>query len=65
MSAILPKGESLRRAVRHISDRLQEDADQSLLSLVEEASQRFNLTPKDSEYLIRFYREMRQRESGN
>ena len=57
MSDVLPSGESLRRAVRYISDQLQEDADQPLLSLVDKASQRFDLTPKEEEYLIHFYRE--------
>jgi hypothetical protein len=61
MSEILPSGESLRRAVRYISDQLREDADQPVLALVDQASQRFDLTPRESEYLIRFYREATQR----
>jgi hypothetical protein len=63
MSEITPTGESLRRAVRYVSDQLREDADKPLLSLVDEASQRFDLTPKQSEYLIRFYREALQRKT--
>ena len=63
MSEITPPGESLRRAVRYVSDRLRENADRPLLSLVDEASQRFDLTPKQSEYLIRFYREALQRKT--
>lgn len=63
MSDITPPGESLRRAVRYISDRLREDADKPLLSLVDEASQRFDLTPKQSEYLIHFYREALKRKT--
>jgi len=57
MSEPLPSGESLRRAVRYISGKLQENSDEPLLSLVDEASRRFDLTPKESEYLIDFYRE--------
>ena len=57
MSEVTPTGESLRRAVRYVSDQLREDGDKPLLSLVDEASQRFDLTPKESEYLIHFYRE--------
>ena len=57
MSEITPTGQSLRRAVRYVSDQLREDADKPLLSLVDEASRRFDLTPKESEYLIHFYRE--------
>jgi hypothetical protein len=63
MSDALPTGESLRRAVRYISERLQEDASQPLLSLVDQASQRFDLTPKESEYLIQFYREAMREKS--
>jgi hypothetical protein len=63
MSEIMPTGEALRRAVRYVSDRLRENADTPLLSLVDEASQRFDLTPQQSEYLLRFYREARERKS--
>ena len=63
MSEITPTGESLRRAVRYVSDQLREDTHKPLLSLVDEASQRFDLTPKQSEYLIHFYREARQRKA--
>jgi hypothetical protein len=64
MSEIMPTGEALRRAVRYVSDQLQENADRPLLSLVDEASQRFDLTPKQSEYLLRFYREALRRKTG-
>ncbi len=63
MSEITPTGESLRRAVRWVSDQLRENANKPLLSLVDEASQRFDLTPKQSEYLIHFYREALQRKT--
>ena len=63
MSEITPTGEALRRAVRYVSDQLREDADRPLLSLVDEASQRFDLTPKQAEYLIHFYREALQRKT--
>jgi hypothetical protein len=63
MSEITPTGESLRRALRYVSDQLREDTDKPLLSLVDEASQRFELTPKQAEYVIRFYREELQRKT--
>ena len=63
MSEITPTGESLRRAVRYVSDQLREDAEKPLLPLVDEASQRFDLTPMQSEYLIRFYREALSRKA--
>lgn len=64
MSETLPAGESLRRAVRFISEKLQENAERPILSLVDEASQRFDLTPKESEYLIEFYREALRRKDA-
>ena len=63
MSEITPTGEALRRAVRFVSDQLRENEDKPLLPLVDEASQRFDLTPKQSEYLIRFYREALQQKT--
>lgn len=56
MSTIIPEGESIRKAVKWISDNLQEDPNQSIQKLVNEAMLRFNLSPKDSEFLINFYR---------
>jgi len=57
MSVTLPRGEKLRRAVRFVSDRLREEDSPPLAALVNEATLRFDLTPKESEYLIRFYRD--------
>ena len=50
--AILPAGEHVRRAVRWISDRRQEQAELSPLALVGEASRRFDLSPLEEEWLI-------------
>jgi hypothetical protein len=57
MSTILPRGESLRRAVRFVSDRLREEDPPPLAKLVSEATLRFDLKPNEGEYLIQFYRE--------
>jgi len=61
MNTILPRGESLRQAVRFVSDRLREEDPPSLTALVNEATLRFDLTPKESEYLIGFYRDAGRR----
>ena len=53
---LLPEGEELRRAVKWVSAHLQENPDQPLHKLVQEAVFKFDLSPKDSEFLIRFYR---------
>jgi hypothetical protein len=55
MGSILPKGEDIKRAVKWISEHLQENPDQVVQKLVNEAILRFNLSPKDAEFLIKFY----------
>ena len=45
---IAPQGQNLRRALRWMSDRRQHD-----LSSIEEASQRFDLSPIEEEFLLR------------
>lgn len=55
MSDVLPEGEDLRRAVKWISTNIQEGADQAVSKLVKEAIFRFDLSPKDSEFLINFF----------
>jgi hypothetical protein len=51
-ASILPEGESLRRAVRWISERRQEEPDAKLLRLIEEASLRYDLSPAEEAFLI-------------
>ena len=65
MSQMLPKGETLRRAIRYISDRLREDESPSPMALVDEATLRFDLSPKDSEFLIGFYRDAARRQTDD
>ncbi len=55
MTYPLPEGEDLRRAVRWISQSRQDNPDQKLMHLIEQATFRFDLSPKDSEFLIRFF----------
>jgi hypothetical protein len=62
--SILPEGEELHRAVKWVSDNLQEDASQSLGPLVQQAIFKFNLSPKDAEFLIDFYRKAREAQAG-
>jgi hypothetical protein len=55
MHDLLPEGEELRRAVKWVSAHLQENPDQHQLKLVQEAVFKFDLSPRDSEFLLRFY----------
>ena len=56
MHDLLPEGEDLRRAVKWVSAQLQENPDQSIHKFVHEAVFKFDLSPKDGEFLSRFYR---------
>ena len=53
--SIQPEGEELRKATKWISDKLQYEKNQSLREVIEKACTRFNLSPKDAEYLMRFF----------
>jgi hypothetical protein len=51
--SILPEGEQLRKAVKWISDQRTEHPEFALFSLIEKACLKFDLTPKDGEFLMR------------
>ena len=57
MATVMPEGEALRRAVKWISSRLEEAPGTSAQKLVHEAVLRFDLSPKESEFLVQFYRQ--------
>jgi hypothetical protein len=61
-STVLPKGEDLRRAVLWLAECGKEVG--WSFSLVEEASRRFNLSPKDEEFLIHFLHERKRGETS-
>lgn len=55
MHELLPDGEDLRRAVKWISGNLLENPDQRVQALVQEAIFKFDLSPREAEFLIGFY----------
>ena len=55
--SIQPEGEELRKAVKWISEERTEKPHLNLKRLVESACIKFNLSPKDAEFLSRFVRE--------
>jgi hypothetical protein len=56
MATVMPEGEALRKAVKWISAEIAEDPDKSLQGLVNEAVMRFDLSPKDTDFLMSFYK---------
>jgi hypothetical protein len=57
MGTIQPKGEQLRQAIKWISAERMENEKRSIPMLIEDAALRFNLSPKDEEFLRSFYKE--------
>ncbi len=55
--SILPEGEQLRRAVKWISDERLENPDADLSKLVGKACLKFDLPPKDAEFLLKYFAE--------
>jgi hypothetical protein len=55
--SVLPEGEQLRRAVKWISDERTEHPGAPLFTLIEKACLKFDLTPKDEEFLTHYLTE--------
>jgi hypothetical protein len=55
MTDVEREGENVRKAVQWISDKRQYEGGGPLATLIEQASERFNLSPKDEEFLLRFF----------
>ena len=55
MHDLLPDGEDVRRAVKWVSGNLQENPEEPVQPLVRKAIFKFDLSPKDSDFLVRFY----------
>ncbi len=64
MTTIMPEGEALRKAVKWISAEISEHPDKSVQKLVNEAVTRFDLSPKDTEFLMSFYRKSGELHGG-
>ena len=56
MATIQPQGEDVRKAVKFIDEGLRYEPDKTVQALIEAACLKFNLSPKDEEYLRRFFR---------
>ena len=52
--SILPEGELLRRALKWLSEERKQHPEKGFALLLNEASMRFNLSPKETETLSRY-----------
>jgi len=59
MTTVLPEGQSVRQAVRWISEQTKIEPNASPLKFVSEAISKFDLSPKDSAFLMNFYKNIK------
>jgi len=57
MKDLLPRSETLKRAIKWLSEHLKDDSHQNISQLLNEATLRFDLSPKESDFLIKMYTE--------
>lgn len=60
MTGIQPEGEAMRRAIRFVSEAVAADPDRPLAPLLEQATLRFDLDPRQADFLIEFFRKARR-----
>jgi hypothetical protein len=53
----VPESEDVRKAIKWISDKKQYEPEDCgpIFDMIEKASKRFDLSPKDEEFLLRFF----------
>ena len=56
MPNVMPEGEAIRKAVKWVSAELQENPKRTTQELVNDAISKFDLSPKDADFLLQFYR---------
>ena len=56
MNTIIPESQQLKRAVKWISEQLKDNEKLSKQKLINEAIARFDLNPKQSMFLLSFYK---------
>jgi len=56
MATIMPEAEHVQKAIKWISSNIEEDGNQPLHKLIESAVFKFDLSPKDTDFLMGFFR---------
>ena len=57
MTTVAPTGKNVNKAIKWISDKRQDEPETCgpLGALIERAAKRFDLSPKDADFLFRFF----------
>jgi len=53
-------GDNINKSIQYIDGELKDDASKNIHKLISEAGARFNLTPKDEEFLMGFFKKHQQ-----
>lgn len=56
MATVMPEGENIQKAIKWVSANLEDSTTQPLHALIEKAVFKFDLSPKDTEFLMGFFR---------
>ena len=56
MTTVIPQSESLKRAVKWISNYLKDDPEINKWKVIQDAVLRFDLSPRDEQFLYNFYK---------
>jgi len=57
MSNVQPQADALKKAIQWVAEQRSSGTDKTPAALADEAAFRYDLSPKDSEFLIRFLKE--------
>ena len=61
--SIQPEGQQLRKAIKWLSDERTENPGAGLAGLIGDACLKFDLPPKDAEFMLRFFTEQKSGDS--
>ncbi|MFO7569396.1 MAG: hypothetical protein R6W75_06320 [Smithellaceae bacterium] len=56
MATAMPEGENIQKAIKWISGSLDDNSTQPIHMVIEKAVFKFDLSPKDTEFLMGFFR---------
>jgi hypothetical protein len=56
MATVMPEGENIQKAIKWISANFEDDPKQAIKTLIEKAVFKFDLSPKETEFLSGFFR---------
>ena len=56
MTTVMPDSENVQKAIKWIAASLEENSTQPMHMIIEKAVFKFDLSPKDTEFLMGFFR---------